>query len=168
MKYEVQRKLPTETNYTTIYRTTPAAGQVLRNSTYRYTDQVTTNPAGVIQYRVVQWIDTTVATAEAILLDSLQVLLNDLCNTSLQPAVQLFPNPAVSSTRLVVNYAATASTLQIAVTDKLGRTFNRYSVPLRSPLTSTTLSIASYPKGTYLITVWDGKQKIGTAQLVKD
>lgn len=168
MKYEVQRKLPTETNYTTIYRATPAAGQVLRNSTYRYTDQVTINPAGAIQYRVVQWIDTTIATAETVLLDSLQILLNDLCNTSLQPTVQLFPNPAVSSTRLVVNYAATVSSLQVAVTDKLGRTLNRYSVPLRSPLTSTTLSIANYPKGTYLITVWDGKQKIGTAQLVKD
>jgi serine protease AprX len=168
MRYELQRRLPGETNYTTVHQTNAGAGMVLRNSTYRFTDQLLTNANGAIHYRVLQWIDTAAATKESLLLDSVQLLLSDPCVTSLQPTVALFPNPASNSTRLVVNYAGTVSALQVAVTDMLGQTLDRFIVPLRSPSSSSTISLLKYPKGSYLISVWDGKRKIGTVKLVKD
>ena len=167
MRYELQRMLPGETNYTTIYQTSPVAGQVLRNSTYQYSDRLTTTQTGTIKYRVMQWIDTAAATKRSVLLDSAQIALLSPCVTDITPQIQLFPNPATNSTRLVINYASTNSQLQVAISDMAGRIISRYAVPLRSPASSTDLPLQALSKGAYLITVWDQTEKIGTIKLIK-
>jgi len=168
MRYELQRMLPGESSYSIIQQTIPASGTVLRNSTYQYTDRIQTNLTGAIKYRIVQWIDTAVATRQSVVLDSAEVLLTNSCVTTPQATIQLYPNPAGNSTRLIVNYAGTNTQLQVAISDMAGRIISRYLVPLRSPSSSSELLLGTYPKGAYLITVWDGDIKIGTVKLVKD
>jgi serine protease AprX len=168
MRYELQRLLPGETNYTTIQQIVPPAGSILRNSNYQYADRLETTQTGTVKYRVVQWIDTATATKRSVLIDSAQLLLPNPCVTTLTSSIQLFPNPATNSTRLTINYPGTNPLLQVAISDMAGRIVKRYRVPLRSPSSSTDLSLSAFPKGTYLISVWDEKKKIGTIKLVKD
>lgn len=168
MRYELQRKLPGEPSYTTLQQIAPAAGLTLRNSNYQYTDRILINPTGAISYRVIQWIDTAAATKESILLDSISLLLSDPCVTSLETSIQVFPNPASSNARLVVNYAGTTPLLWVAISDMTGRILSRYQVPLRTTVSSSDLPLQSYSKGTYLITVWEEDKKIGSVKLVKD
>ena len=168
MRYELQRKLPGEPGYTTLQQIAPAAGLNLRNSNYQYTDRILINPTGAITYRVIQWIDTATASKESILLDSVSLLLSDPCVTSLETSIQVFPNPASSNTRLVVNYAGTTPLLWVAISDMTGRILSRYQVPLRTTVSSSDLPLQGYSKGTYLITVWDEDKKIGTVKLIKD
>ncbi|NDF97659.1 MAG: T9SS C-terminal target domain-containing protein [Chitinophagia bacterium] len=168
MRYELQRMLPGETNYTTIYQTSPAAGQVLRNNNYQYSDRLETIQSGTIKYRVVQWIDTAAATKRSVLIDSTQLLLSNPCIASSAPQIQLFPNPATHTTRLVINYAGTNPLLQVAISDMAGRIIARYTVPLRSPSSSTDVLLSAFPKGAYLVTVWDQAEKVGTIKLIKD
>jgi hypothetical protein len=115
-----------------------------------------------------QWIDTAAATKRSVLLDSAQIALLSPCVTDITPQIQLFPNPATNSTRLVINYASTNSQLQVAISDMAGRIISRYAVPLRSPASSTDLPLQALSKGAYLITVWDQTEKIGTIKLIKD
>jgi subtilisin family serine protease len=168
MRYELQRKLPGEPSYTTLQQIAPAAGLTLRNSNYQYTDRILINPTGAISYRVIQWIDTAAATKESILLESISLLLSDPCVTSLETSIQVFPNPASSNARLVVNYAGTTPLLWVAISDMTGRILSRYQVPLRTTVSSSDLPLQSYSKGTYLITVWEEDKKIGSVKLVKD
>ena len=168
MRYELQRKLPGEPGYTTLQQIAPAAGLNLRNSNYQYTDRILINPTGAITYRVIQWIDTAAATKESILLESISLLLSDPCVTSLETSIQVFPNPASSNARLVVNYAGTTPLLWVAISDMTGRILSRYQVPLRTTVSSSDLPLQSYSKGTYLITVWEEDKKIGSVKLVKD
>lgn len=168
MRYELQRKLPGEPAYTTLQQIVPAAGQTLRNSNYQYTDRLQTNPAGAIAYRVVQWIDTAAATKESVLLDSVSLLLTDPCITSLETSVQVFPNPATNNTRLVINYASLNPALEVVIGDMTGRILRRFQVPLRSTVSSSDLPLQAFPKGGYLITVWDEDKKVGTVKLIKD
>jgi len=170
MRYDLQRMLPGENSYSTLQQVVPASGTVLRNSNYQYTDRIQTSQTGPIKYRVVQWIDTALATRQSVLVDSASVLLTNTCVTPPTPqaTIQLYPNPAGNSTRLIVNYAGSNSQLQVSISDMAGRIVSRYQVPLRSPSSSSDLSLEVYPKGTYLITVWDQDKKIGAIKLVKD
>ncbi len=168
MRYEIQRMLPGETNYTTLQQITPAAGTILRNSNYQYSDPLQTILTGTVKYRVVQWIDTAAASKRSVLIDSAQVVLLSSCLSTLPAQIQLFPNPATNSTRLVVTYAGTNTQLQVSITDQLGRTLKRYFVPLRSPSSSSDITLSSYPVGSYLVTVWDGNKKIGSIPLIKN
>lgn len=168
MRYELQRMLPGESSYTTLQQSAPAAGQLLRNSTYQYTDRLETSQTGIINYRVVQWIDTAAATKRPVLIDSAQVQLLGPCITSTTTSIQLYPNPATQTTRLIVKYAGTNSLLQVAISDMTGRVLTRYTVPLRTPVSSSDLSLQGYAKGTYVVSVWDEDVKIGTIKLVKD
>jgi hypothetical protein len=170
MRYELQRMLPGENSYSTLQQVVPASGTVLRNSNYQYTDRIQTTLTGPIKYRVVQWIDTALATRQSVLVDSASVVLTNTCVTPTTPqaTIQLYPNPASNSTRLIVNYAGSNSQLLVSISDMAGRIVSRYQVPLRSPSSSSDLSLEAYPKGTYLITVWDQDKKIGATKLVKD
>ena len=170
MRYELQRMLPGENSYSTLQQVVPASGTVLRNSNYQYTDRIQTTLTGPIKYRVVQWIDTALATRQSVLVDSASVVLTNTCVTPTTPqaTIQLYPNPASNSTRLIVNYAGSNSQLLVSISDMAGRIVSRYQVPLRSPSSSSDLSLEAYPKGTYLITVWDQDKKIGAIKLVKD
>jgi hypothetical protein len=168
MRYELQRLLPGESNYTTLQQIAPAAGQLLRNSNYQYTDRLETNQTGTIKYRVLQWIDTAAATRRSVFIDSAQVLLLSPCLNVTSTSIELFPNPATNSTRLIIKYAGTNTQLQVVIGDMSGRILTRYWVPLRTPVSSTDLSLQGYPKGAYLISVWDEEKKIGTIKVVKD
>ncbi|MFM7646173.1 MAG: S8 family peptidase [Sphingomonadales bacterium] len=168
MRYELQRRLPGEINYTTIHHVTAAAGTILRNNNYQFNDRLETTQSGAVNYRVLQWIDTTAATKRSVWLDSTQLLLSSPCVTVLTSSIQLFPNPATNSTRLTIHYSGVNPLLQVAISDMTGRTLKRYFVPLRSPASSTDLSLNAFPKGAYLISAWDEKKKIGTIKLVKD
>ena len=81
MRYDIERKLPNEPNYS-IIKSISAAGIVFSNQTYQYSDVVTNSVVGNIQYRIKQVIDTSNLGFDAYPIDSATVILNNSCTTT--------------------------------------------------------------------------------------
>ncbi|MBI1783455.1 MAG: S8 family serine peptidase, partial [Sphingobacteriales bacterium] len=78
MRYEIERKLPGELNYTKIADIN-GQGSSLAAHNYQYTDALNNANAGTIYYRIKQVTDTAVATLTAVFIDSTSTTLSNTC-----------------------------------------------------------------------------------------
>lgn len=168
MQYRIERKLPGETEYTTLRIQQASPGTLLANRNYSYTD-VLTNTAGVISYRITQIIDTSAAGKQSVYLDSMQVNLNSSCviNTSEENKIKVFPNPVNNnSLHISVNTPTASAVVWIRVYDLSGKLAYQQRGSKPAGTTVFDLGTLQLASGNYLVKVWDEETLIGTTTFI--
>jgi subtilisin family serine protease len=173
MRYEVERKLPNENTYSKI-AAIPAKGTTFSTQSYTYTDRINISAAGTISYRIRQIIDTAVASFSAAYIDSTSIDLNSAClgSSVVTPGneenkIIIYPNPIDKVINLVVNTSASIPLLTINIYDVNGRLIYQSRKSKPSGLFVITIPAEAFPRGEYFISLYDEKNKIGTAKFVK-
>ncbi len=79
MKYEIERKLPGQAVYTKVGELSPAAGLILSNHSYQFTNTIINSTGGTASYRIRQIIDTAAATFMAVYIDTANIAIAGSC-----------------------------------------------------------------------------------------
>lgn len=170
MQYLIERKLPGESDYTTL-RIMPAnAATVLAHRTYNYSDPITSH-AGIISYRITQVIDTSISAKQMVYLDSAQVTLSSACpsNTGDNSVLKIFPNPVDGNNTLHVsiNTPNESSLLWLKIYDTNGKLAYQQRGSKPAGLTVLDINTVQMASGNYFLTVLEGDRLVGTLPLIK-
>jgi hypothetical protein len=170
MRYEIERKLPGETEYKKIF-TLNATGNTFINHNYEYIDIINNSPAGIASYRIQEVVDTSAVSFTSYAIDSASVTLlvatsiNDLGSNS--KLVLVYPNPTHNT--LVVNFTEQNSSknLYLQIFNSAGqlvfvKTYNK-------PSGNATLSIPvnNLPKGNYSLLVTNDGKRYAVKEFIK-
>lgn len=174
MRYDIERKLPGELNYTTIKSVT-ASGISFNNQTYQYSDVIINSIAGNVLYRVKQVIDTSILGFDAYSIDSASVSISSACTTtgvvdfnSINKKIKLFPNPASSSIGVQFLEAEGMNALIIILYNMQGQLVykQRYNKP--TGIATATLSITHLQKGNYTLLIKKGAKNYASVVFTKE
>lgn len=171
MQYKIERRLPGETNYSTI-QTVAAKGTVFSAQNYSINDVM--QVSGIIQYRIVQVIDTNTVGYRAYAIDSVSVTAGSSCATTNinDPAtgskkINLFPNP-VSTGKLFVQFKEQGvGSFQLQVINAQGRITQQelYNKPTGSA--TKEIRLTALPAGKYLLVVYKNGDHYSTNEFIK-
>jgi serine protease AprX len=171
MKYEIERKMPGETNYTKIADVTPQAGSVLANHNYQYINTLQNVTPGNFSYRIRQVIDTNAASVLAIYINSADVNVNSDCVPVVtEDKVTLQPNPPSQGSnvaQLVVETSYAVEKMHVAVFDMKGNRVYQMQTNKTIGRKTIDLPIGTLPAGRYVVKVYNGGEAIGTADMLK-
>jgi hypothetical protein len=171
MRYEIERKLTDETNYTRIATVNPPPGILLANHSYSFENTLVDIDPGSISYRIRQVIDTTTSSFADVYIDTAQVMLATACTTSVnEPTgtrVYMFPNPSSGNASVIVETVEAISKLNIVLFDMKGRSILRMERSKGTGKAIIELPAGGLPSGKYIIKVYDGKKHVGTTELLR-
>lgn len=175
MRYELERKAPGETSFTKIADVAAKPGDVLSIQSYQQSHVLSNVPAGTVQFRIRQIIDTAAASFTAVYVDTTTVTLPSTCfttgiNNAANSALKLWvtPNPSnMGDTQLILDGDRSIGVLQLEIVDVQGRVLNRSFVTKRPGRQSMILSDSRIPAGTYWIHVYQNSRHIGSAQWIR-
>lgn len=175
MRYEIERKLPGEASYTKIGDVAAQAGTVLANKTYNFDNIVTSASAGTASYRIRQIIDTTTAGFTAVFIDTASIAIPTGCLTTgtgntnpLKEYVSIQPNPVSGNVvSLIVETPYAIPTMTIYIVDAKGSLISQQKDAKGSGKKTISLPVSRLAAGKYYITVYNGQQVTGTAELIK-
>lgn len=166
MKYEIERKGVNDTGFVKIAERS-GTGLVFATHTYQYTDVQTGTQNGDVIYRIRQVADTAAASLVADYIDSVTVAVNGTCNVN-GPQVTVYPNPDYNSRISVrVITEGPVQNLYIRVVNALGHTLLTMKESKAAGAASFDLPVARLPKGTYFVSVYGGKKRLGTERWVR-
>lgn len=161
MKYEVERKMPSDTGFIKIATLNSESDSFQLNS-YSYKDQlISSSPGDQVAYRLKQF--TTTDTSIVLYTSSFQV--TEICTLGDRLIVR--PNPFQNDISIVLGSTSNISRLSISLTDYTGRTIYRYEGSMQSGNLYRNIQTASFPAGIYILTVRDGGKVMYTRKLVK-
>ena len=169
MRYDIERKLPGELNYSKI-QSIAITGSVFANRNYQYQDIVTSSGTGTITYRIKQVIDTTTATFTEFAIDSatvnlLPTSLNDINNRS--KIIQLFPNPAQSILALKFNEERAISNMTIQIYNTEGQLVWKQDYNKPNGNSTQTITVSSLSKGNYIMVLLENGKQYAVKEFVK-
>lgn len=171
MQYILQRKLPSETTYTNI-QTIAAKGSTFSPQNYQYNDVATV--AGVIDYRILQVIDTSIAGYRAYAIDSTSITAGSGCNTTgtsnptiINKNVHLFPNPVTDNSLQLKFTEQNSGRFVLTVYNSAGQQVltSQYNKP--NGVVTHWLSLSTLAKGSYLLVVTKDAQRYAVEEFVK-
>lgn len=169
MRYQVERKLPNESNYT-VMQTVAATGNVVALRNYSVNDIISNSPAGTVSYRIRQVIDTSTAGYDAYLIDSATVILsvatsiNDRNTTD--KTIQLYPNPVTSSLSIKLNEQGAGNYL-FQVYNQQGQLLITQSFNKPSGTITQNIPFNLLPKGNYILSVSKEGKPVATKEFTK-
>jgi serine protease AprX len=169
MRYQVERKLPNESNYT-VMQTVAATGNVVALRNYSVNDIISNSPAGTVSYRIRQVIDTSTAGYDAYLIDSATVILsvatsiNDRNTTD--KTIQLYPNPVTSSLSIKLNEQGAGNYL-FQVYNQQGQLLITQSFNKPSGTITQNIPVTLLPKGNYILSVSKEGKPVATKEFTK-
>lgn len=169
MRYQIERKLPNESNYTILQTIQPIANPFALRS-YNYNDVITNSPAGTVTYRIRQMIDTTGAGFDSYLIDSATVVLsaatslNDINNNS--KIIQLFPNPVQSSLTIKFNDQSVAE-YTIHIYNQKGQLVSTQAFNKPSGIVIKSIAVTSLPNGNYILSLIKEGRLIVSREFIK-
>jgi serine protease AprX len=175
MKYEIERKVFGETNYTKIMDV-PAQSNVavLTNHSYQQTDSLINAQAGTVSYRIHQVVDTSSATFTAAYIDTVDVSLGTSCiTTAVNPVdpnterITLIPNPAPGQFMLRIETTYAVKNLGIRIVDMKGRTMLRLTRSKATGIANFDLPVYRLARGKYIVTVYNGDQLLASKELIR-
>lgn len=173
MRYEIERKLPGEINYSKIADVNPQAGSVLANHSYTLNNSLTTT-AGTVSYRIRQIIDTSSASFTAVYIDTANIVLASACTTTgttdpNQGEVKIFvqPNPATSNTVLVVQTTNPIANMPVNIYDMKGRLVMQLQKSKGAGKATFDLPSDKLSKGKYIVMVYNGNKVVGSTEFLK-
>ena len=169
MRYDIERKLPGELNYTKI-QTVAITGSVFANRNYQYQDLLSGTSTGIITYRIKQIIDTTAATFTEFAIDSatvnlLPTSLNDINTRS--KLIQVFPNPAQSIVTLKFNEERAIPNITIQIYNTEGQLVWKQEYNKPNGNITQTITISSLQKGNYVMVLLENGKQYTVKEFVK-
>jgi serine protease AprX len=173
MKYEIERKLPGEINYSKIADVNPQTGSVLTTHSYTLNNSLTTT-AGTVSYRIRQIIDTATTAFTAVYIDTANISLATACTTTgttdpNQNAIKIVvqPNPTRGNTTLIIETPNAINNMPINVYDMKGRLVMQLQKSKGAGKVTIDLLTDKLSKGKYIITVYNNRKVIGSAEFLK-
>lgn len=174
MRYEVQRNVPGQSGYTTVY-STYGSGSVfgaLRN--YQYADSLIGVSAGTVTYRIVQYFDTTASNPASDIIATQTLNLGAACSgTGIttpgypERSIVLQPNPARTVLTVLLTLTSAESNLRIVVNDAVGKQVRLLQRAVGAGSTPVSINVAGLAAGKYFVSVYAADRLIGTRELVK-
>lgn len=173
MRYEIERKLPGELNYTKIADVN-GQGSSLASHNYQYTDALNNVNAGTIYYRIKQVIDTAIVSLTGVYIDSTNATLANTClgsgvnNTDPNAdKIIVYPNPIKKDLSVSIESKNAISNLTIAIYDITGKQLYREDRSKTPGKFIFNLRIPFLPAGEYVIAVFDDRKKISSTKFIK-
>lgn len=167
MKYQVERKIPSDTSFRKIGEMAPQPGSVLAKHSYQFTDDLTNVANGIIEYRLKQIIDTSVSGLTSIYLKTASASLISDCSAVTENKIYIIPNPTSNGqAKLIVETLYPVANMPIAIYDMKGSLLIRMNSSKPEGRTVIDLPVSNLAKGKYLIKVMNGNKPIGTAGLL--
>ncbi|HEX2606286.1 MAG TPA: S8 family serine peptidase [Flavisolibacter sp.] len=173
MKYEIERKTASESSFTKIGEVA-AGGAVLRIQSYQFKDTLVNVGAGSISYRIRQIVDTSAAGFYGEYIDTLTVNLATPCITTgidplgLDPAsITLLPNPAYDKVTIRFTSQEAIPDLLFRVTNAKGQLITTYKRQKRAGAQTFDITLATYPRGSYFISIYDKNRLLATKELIR-
>lgn len=183
MKYEIERKLPTDINYIKVGELA-GSGTILSNKTgLQFLDNTILNgTSGTIKYRIKQIVDTSSAGLTSTYFDSATVVIAAPCVVLslygggvytptiniIKDKIVIMPTPvSAPQFTLRVETVKPVSNLTIRITDMAGRTIEQFKQSKLAGRTDYTIDISNYAKGTYIVSVYKENLLLDNGGLVK-
>jgi serine protease AprX len=173
MKYEVERKLETQSGYVKVGEFN-GTGAVFNTRNYVFTDSLVNVSAGNISYRVRQIFDTAASSLAFEYIDTVNLTLTASCIfTSVDPViefkdkVELLPNPARENLGIRISTTQAVPELNILIRNSYGQLVKqlRYSKPAGT--TRIDINIKEMTPGKYYISTYSGNRLIETSELIR-
>lgn len=169
MRYQVERKLPNESNYTVV-QTVAATGNDVALRNYSVNDVISNSPAGTVSYRIRQVIDTSIAGYDAYLIDSATVILSVATSTNdrnrTDKTILLYPNPVTSVLSIKLN-EQTAGNYLFQVYNQQGQLLITQSFNKPSGTITQNIPVNLLPKGNYILSVSKEGKPVATKEFTK-
>ena len=164
MKYEIERKVPDETEFKKIAEQ-PGTGPIFSSHTYQYTDTLNNVPAGLLSYRIRQIVDTAAAGFTSALIDTATVEISPSCN--LEEYVSISPNPAKNHFVLQINFPQKIESLTIRIADMQGSIVDVIRKTKIEGPTNFNIPIPRLSNGKYFVSVFNNNQLLATKSVMK-
>jgi hypothetical protein len=161
--YELQRKLPNETGFSTLKTLNASVGSfALKN--YNFKDTITTLNFGAVSYR----IKHTMGTDTSFFYNDFTVNHNSACVTALNNVnlyrIKITPNPFHHQIQINTG-SLNSSKTSVHITDVNGSTILRKAFNGQNNLFIQT---AKWPAGIYLVAILDHQKQIYRVKILKD
>jgi serine protease AprX len=165
MKYEIERRLPTDTAFIKIGEQT-GKGTVFGTRNYQFVDVLNDLPEGDITYRILQVIDTSSSGFMAGYIDTIQVTTNTPCSIHVDP-VMLLPNPAKDQVAVRINMQSPVQNLTVRLFNNKGQLVEDLKRTKGPGAISIDIPLAHLAAGKYYVVVYDGGRILATKELIK-
>lgn len=165
MKYEIERRLSTDTGFIKIAERF-GTGSIFSNHSYVYEDILNGAPAGSIQYRVRQVIDTAINAYSADYLDTVTVNLSAVCTVSYE-SVTLMPNPALNHLKVRIIKAEAIPQLTIRLFNSLGQLIYEKKESKGMGTAYYDIPVYQLASGKYYVVLHDGNKLLATKEMLK-
>jgi serine protease AprX len=174
MNYEIEKKAPTDLNYSLIGTVNPQTGTILAIHSYQFINDLTSGSTGVYSYRIRQIVDTAAATFTAVYVDTTNITVSSPCIvTGITPIdpnskrITIIPNPAFEHFTLKIETANPINDLNIQILDMKGRLVLKFNRSKPAGVANFDLPISRLAKGKYIVSVYEGSQLIASKELIK-
>lgn len=172
MKYEIERKGPTDAAYSKVGELNPQAGLNLSNRSYTFNTDLPNGSVGSFSFRIRQIIDTTAAGFQAVYIDTASVSLSSACGTvvvnPVADRILIQPNPSTGTTAtLVVETTYAISNMPVSVFDAKGSLVLQLKESKAAGRKTIAIPASRLPQGKYYIKVWNGATELGTLEWLK-
>ncbi|RYY87886.1 MAG: T9SS type A sorting domain-containing protein [Chitinophagaceae bacterium] len=174
MRYELQRNIPGQAAYTTVYSTAGTGSVFGGLHSYQYEDTLIGVNAGTVTYRIVQYFDTTASSPASDVIGTQTLSLAANCaGTGINAPgysdanILLMPNPARNNVTLQLTLTSAQNNVQIVLTDAIGKQIRLVKRAVSAGTTQISMNVSSLAAGKYFIRVYADNKLIGTRELVK-
>lgn len=174
MRYEIERKLQDELNFTKVGELQGTGSVFSSHMNITYEDVLTNVNPGTHSYRIRQVFDTSAANFSADYIDTTSIVLSTGCTpTSVNPvnndnqSITLIPNPAKDHFVLRVTTTNAIQKLLIRIVNMEGQ---EVSVTLRSKTSGTSnfeIPVSRFAPGKYYVMVYNDGKLLQTKELIK-
>jgi hypothetical protein len=175
MRYEIERKVFGEPNYTKIADVAAQANiDILANHSYQKEDSLINVQAGTVSYRIRQIVDGSTTGFTDAYIDTVDISLGNSCiTTGIDPVnpnaekIRIIPNPAPGQFTLQVETLYPISNLDINILDMKGNTVVQFIKSKSTGIANFDLPVHNLPKGKYIVTVYNGNDLLASKKLIR-
>ncbi|MGZ5190722.1 MAG: S8 family serine peptidase, partial [Flavisolibacter sp.] len=174
MRYEIERKLESEINYTKVGEVQGTGPVFSAHMNLEYEDVLTNVNPGTHSYRIRQVFDTAAARYTADYIDTTTISLATGCTpTSVDPinnvdqSITLIPNPATEHFVLRIMTTNPIQKLLIRIVNIEGQEVSVIQKSKTSGTSNFEIPVSRFAKGKYYVMVYNDGKLIQTKELIK-
>lgn len=171
MRYEIERKLFSETNYSKIAVINAQQNSaILGTHSYQEEDSLANVPAGTVSYRIRQVLDTAAATLTGVYIDTVNITFGESCSNGSNTGtenISIIPNPAPGRFVLRVETDYSVNDLVIHILDMKGALVAEFFESKTIGRADFDLPIQRLPRGKYVVVVYNDTRLIASKELIR-